>query len=148
MLDGIYSGSKAHLVNITQSLAAKVQGTKVRAQAVLPGATRSEIWDKSGKDVDALLPGMVMETADLVDAALVGYDRGEVVTIPPLEDEGQYKAFEAARLAMGPNLSRKKWRCVSAIAPIADGSAPTGGVAWGGRPPRQPVGGLWRPGSR
>ncbi|MDQ0009278.1 short-subunit dehydrogenase [Luteibacter jiangsuensis] len=108
MFDGIYSGSKAHLVNITQSLAAKVQGTKVRAQAVLPGATRSEIWEKSGKDVDALLPGMVMETADLVDAALVGYDRGEVVTIPPLQDEAQYKAFEAARLAMGPNLSRKE----------------------------------------
>ncbi|HXP02406.1 MAG TPA: SDR family oxidoreductase [Luteibacter sp.] len=107
MFDGIYSGSKAHLVNVTQSLAAKFQGTKVRAQAVLPGATRTEIWDKSGKDVDALLPGMVMDTADLVDAALVGYDRGEVVTIPPLEDEGQYKAYEAARLAMGPNLSRK-----------------------------------------
>jgi hypothetical protein len=26
-------------------------------------------------DVDALLPGMVMEVADLVDAALVGLDR-------------------------------------------------------------------------
>lgn len=107
LFDGIYSGSKAHLINITQSLAAKLQGTKVRAQAVLPGATRTEIWDKSGKDVDALLPGMVMDTADLVDAALIGYDRGEVITIPPLEDEGQYKAYEGARLAMGPNLSRK-----------------------------------------
>lgn len=105
--DGIYSGSKAHLINITQSLAARFKGTKLRAQAVLPGATRTEIWEKSGKDVDALLPGMVMDTADLVDAALLGYDRGEVVTIPPLEDEEQYKTYEAARLAMVPNLSRK-----------------------------------------
>jgi short-subunit dehydrogenase len=107
MFDGIYSGSKAHLVNISLSLAARVKDTNVRVQAVLPGATRSEIWENSGKDVDALLPGMVMETADLVDAGLLGFDRGEVITIPPLADEGQYKAYEAARLAMGPNLSRK-----------------------------------------
>ena len=107
MMDGLYSGTKAHLINVTLGLAAKLQGTNVRAQAVLPGATRSEIWEKSGKDVDALLPGMVMETADLVDAALVGYDRGEVITIPPLEDDGQFKAYDAARLAMAPNLSRK-----------------------------------------
>ena len=107
MMDGLYSGTKSHLINVTLGLAAKLQGTHVRVQAVLPGATRSEIWEKSGKDVDAMLPGMVMDTADLVDAALIGYDRGEVVTIPPLEDEGQYKAYEAARLAMAPNLSRK-----------------------------------------
>ncbi|MET0936232.1 MAG: SDR family NAD(P)-dependent oxidoreductase [Luteibacter sp.] len=107
MMDGIYSGSKAHLVNVTLGLAAKLQGTHVRVQAVLPGATRSEIWENSGKDVDALLPGMVMETVDLVDAGLLGFDRGEVITIPPLADEGQYKAYEAARVAMGPNLSRK-----------------------------------------
>jgi hypothetical protein len=31
-----------------------------------------------------------------------------VVTIPPLQDEGQYLAYEAARTAMGPNLSRKE----------------------------------------
>jgi short-subunit dehydrogenase len=108
LFDGIYSGSKAHLVNITLGLAAQLKGTNVHAQAVLPGATRSEIWEKSGKDVDVLLTGMVMETADLVDAGLLGYDRGEVVTIPPLQDEGQYLAYEAARTAMGPNLSRKE----------------------------------------
>jgi hypothetical protein len=51
---------------------------------------------------------MVMETADLVDAGLLGFDRGEVVTIPPLADEGQYLAYDAARLAMAPNLSRKE----------------------------------------
>ncbi|QWT19552.1 SDR family NAD(P)-dependent oxidoreductase [Bacillus sp. NP157] len=108
MMDGIYSGTKAHLLNVTLGLAPRLQGTNVRVQAVLPGATKSEIWEKSGKDPEALLPGMVMETADLVDAALLGYDRGEVVTIPPLHDEAQYTAYEAARVAMGPNLSRKE----------------------------------------
>ncbi|MGA7438930.1 MAG: SDR family oxidoreductase [Luteibacter sp.] len=107
MMDGIYSGTKAHLLNLTLGLASKLQGTHVRAQAVLPGATKTEIWENSGKDPEALLPGMVMETADLVDAALLGYDRGEVVTIPPLHDESQYEAYNNARIAMGPNLSRK-----------------------------------------
>lgn len=107
LFDGIYSGSKAHLLNVSQSLAMQLKDTNVRVQAVLPGATRSEIWQNSGKDVDAMLPGMVMETADLVEAALLGYDRGEVVTIPPLADEQQFLAYDAARVAMGPNLSRK-----------------------------------------
>lgn len=82
--------------------------TNVRVQAVLPGATRTEIWDLAGKDPDVLLPGKVMETTDLVDAALLGFDRGEIITIPPLQDESEYLAFEAARKAMTGNLSRKE----------------------------------------
>ena len=34
-------------------------------------------------------------------------DRGEEVTIPPLADEGQWAAYQDARLAMGPGLSRR-----------------------------------------
>jgi hypothetical protein len=33
----------------------------------------------------------------------VGFDKRETVTIPPLADEGQWTAFEAARLAMLPS---------------------------------------------
>jgi uncharacterized protein len=75
---------------------------------VLPGATRTEIWERSGKDVDALLPGMVMDVGDLVDAALVGLDRGETVTIPSLANESQWTAYDDARLALAPNLSRSQ----------------------------------------
>ncbi|MHB8286015.1 MAG: SDR family NAD(P)-dependent oxidoreductase [Caulobacteraceae bacterium] len=108
MFDGVYSGSKAYLLNLSLKLAADVKDAGVRVQAVLPGATRTEIWAKGGKDVDALLPGMVMEVEDLVDAALVGFDKGEVVTIPPLADEALYTAATQARLAMGPHLSRRE----------------------------------------
>jgi len=80
----------------------------VRVQAVLPGATRTEIWERSGKDVDSFPPEMVMEAGDLVDAALLGFDRGETVTIPPLADEQQWTAFVQARQAMGPGLSRRE----------------------------------------
>ncbi len=105
--DGVYSGSKAYLLNLTLSLAEKAREAGVRVQAVLPGATRTEIWERSGKDVDAIMPGMVMEVGDLVDAALVGFDKGETVTIPPLPDEAQWIAYDNARKALGPNLSRK-----------------------------------------
>lgn len=106
--DGVYSGSKAYILNLTLSLAEKVKDRGVQVQAVLPGATRTEIWARSGKDVDSFPPDWVMEVGDLVDAALVGFDRGETVTIPPLADPDQYAAMEAARLAMGPNLSRRE----------------------------------------
>jgi short-subunit dehydrogenase len=108
MMDGVYSGSKAFILNLSIDLAAKVRDAGVQVQAVLPGATRTEIWERSGKDVDKLLPGMVMDVGDLVDAALVGLDRGETVTIPSLADEGQWIAYTDARLALAPNLSRRE----------------------------------------
>jgi hypothetical protein len=43
-----------------------------------------------------------MEVEELVDAALVAFDRRELVTIPPLPDDGQWRAFDAARQAMLP----------------------------------------------
>jgi short-subunit dehydrogenase len=105
--DGVYSGSKAYLLNLSLSLSAQTAAAGVHVQAVLPGATRTEIWARSGKDIDAFPAEMVMEAGDLVDAALLGLDRGETVTIPPLADEGQWTAYTEARLAMGPNLSRR-----------------------------------------
>jgi short-subunit dehydrogenase len=106
LLDGVYSGSKAYLLNVSLKLAQDVGPRGVQVQAVLPGATRTEIWQRAGKDVDALLPGMVMEVDDLVDAALVGLDAGEVVTIPSLADEKRWTAYNDARLAMAPHLSQ------------------------------------------
>ena len=47
-----------------------------------------------------------MEVAELVDAALAGFDRREPVTIPPLPDSDQWTAFEAARKAMIPNFNQ------------------------------------------
>ena len=107
MFDGVYSGTKAYLLNLSLSLSQQGAEHGVHVQAVLPGATRTEIWARSGKDIDAFPAEMVMDAGDLVDAALIGLDKGETVTIPPLVDEGQYIAYTEARLAMGPNLSKR-----------------------------------------
>jgi len=44
-----------------------------------------------------------METGELVDAALICFDRRETATIPPLPDANQWSALETARRAMLPN---------------------------------------------
>jgi hypothetical protein len=41
----------------------------------------------------------------MVDAALVGFDDGEIVTIPALPDIADWAPFELARQKMIPNLS-------------------------------------------
>ena len=49
-----------------------------------------------------------MNADDLVDAALAGFDLGEFVTVPSLPDIADWNAYEAARQALRPNLSRAK----------------------------------------
>ena len=106
--NGTYSGSKSFVLAQTLSLAAELQAKGVRIQAVLPGYTRTEIFDRVGGSVDNLPQEMVMDVEDLVAAALAGFDQGELVTIPSLEDVGLYQAFEAARGALGQHGSRSK----------------------------------------
>ena len=51
--DGVYSGSKSFLLNLSQSMTAHYSGQGLYTQAVLPGATRTELWERSGKDIDS-----------------------------------------------------------------------------------------------
>ncbi|UIN54922.1 SDR family NAD(P)-dependent oxidoreductase [Pseudomonas kribbensis] len=100
-----YSASKAYVLSLTQTLNTELEGTGVKVQAVLPGVTRTEIWDRSGFDASGIPAEMVMEAGEMVDAALSGLDQGELVTIPSLPDAGEWQAFVAARHVMAPNLS-------------------------------------------
>jgi len=97
----VYSGTKAFVLVLSQGLQLELGPKGVYVQAVLPAATRTEIWARSGRDVNVILG--VMEPDELVDAALVGFDRRESVTIPPLPDAAQWDDLEAARTAMIPN---------------------------------------------
>jgi short-subunit dehydrogenase len=103
-----YSASKAYVLSLTQSLNAELDGTGVKVQAVLPGVTRTEIWERSGIDASQIPEEMVMEAGEMVDASLGGLDQGELVTIPSLPDAADWDAFVAARLVMAPNLSKSQ----------------------------------------
>lgn len=103
---GAYAATKAYVLAFTQSLGTELKDGPVRLQAVLPGLTRTEFFDRAGLDAAALPAEMVMSAEDLVDAALAGLDQGEVYTIPSLPDPAGWAALVAARGALGPHLSR------------------------------------------
>src|ERR1700686_1174447 len=104
-LNGVYGGSKAYVLALSQSLHHELAGKGVRVQAVLPGAIATEFWDIAGLPVSNLRPGTVMSAEDLVDAALAGLDQGETVTIPSLPDIAEWIAFDTARRVMSGRLS-------------------------------------------
>ncbi len=105
VLNGVYGGTKAFVLALGQSLYKELADKNVRIQTVLPGATATNFWDAAGGAVDDLPSSTVMTPDDLVDAALAGFDQGEVVTIPSLPDASDWAHYEAARQKLIPNLS-------------------------------------------
>jgi short-subunit dehydrogenase len=106
--NGTYSATKAFVLNLTQGIHSETAEKGVKVQAVLPGLTRTEIFERAGVSSDRFPPSMVMDVTDMVDAALAGLDRGELITIPSLPDDQDLAALTTARLALGPNLSHDK----------------------------------------
>lgn len=105
VLNGVYGGTKAFVLALSQNLHHELEGTGVHVQVVLPGATATDFWDIAGTPVEHLPGEIVMRADDLVDAALVGLARGERITIPGLHDVSRWEAFEAARQIMAGELS-------------------------------------------
>ncbi|MCE4557963.1 SDR family NAD(P)-dependent oxidoreductase [Roseateles cellulosilyticus] len=91
----VYGATKAFVLFLSQGLHVELSPKGIYVQAVLPAATRTEIWERAGMDVNSLTE--VMDVDELVDAALVGYDRRELVTIPPLHVVGRWDALDSAR---------------------------------------------------
>ncbi|WP_027820969.1 SDR family NAD(P)-dependent oxidoreductase [Paraburkholderia bannensis] len=98
----IYGATKAFVLFLSQGLNLELSSRGVYVQAVLPASTRTEIWARAGIDVNTLPE--VMEVGELVDAALVGFDRRELVTIPPLHVAERWDALEAARQGLMSDL--------------------------------------------
>ncbi len=91
----VYTATKSFVLLLSQALQAELGQSGVYVQAVLPAATRTEIWNFVAEDQRPPL----MDVAELVDAALVGFDRREAVTIPHLHDEARWQTLETARQA-------------------------------------------------
>ncbi|VVM74735.1 hypothetical protein PS664_01973 [Pseudomonas fluorescens] len=91
----VYGATKAFALFLSQGLSLELSPLGVYVQAVLPAATRTEIWDRAGIDISTL--NEIMEVGDLVDAALIGFDRREPVTIPPLQEGERWDVLQTAR---------------------------------------------------
>src|SRR3979490_2704087 len=107
LLNGVYSGTKAFVVNLTQSLHNEVKDKGIQVQAVLPGATSTEFWNRAKFPVHNFPGEMVMTAEEMVDASLAGLDQGELITIPALPNLADWDKVEEARKALGPNLTRQ-----------------------------------------
>lgn len=106
ILNGVYAGTKAFVLAFSQSLTNELTGKGIRIQVVLPGATATGFWSAAGLPIENLPAELVMPAEEMVDAALAGLDQGEFVTVPALPDAADWNAFESARQALFPNLSR------------------------------------------
>ncbi|RRN63982.1 SDR family oxidoreductase [Caulobacter sp. 602-1] len=108
ILNGVYGGTKAFVVALTQSLHHELAGRGLRVQAVCPGAVGTDFWALAGTPLDQLPPAIVMSPQDAVDAALAGLDQGELVTLPALADLAAWQIYEDARQALIPVISRTR----------------------------------------
>jgi len=106
VLNGVYGATKAFVLAFSQSLHKELGDKGLRVQAVLPGATATNFWSAAGSSLESLPGEIVMRAEDMVDAAFAGFDQGELVTIPSLDNVAEWNALEAARQALMPNLSR------------------------------------------
>lgn len=92
----VYAGSLAYLVALSQTLHAELEGTGVQVQVLCPGVVATEFHERQGLDLSAV-PRMSAE--DVVTASLRGFDLGEVVTAPGVEDAGLLEAVFRADVA-------------------------------------------------
>ena len=99
-LNGVYGATKAYVIALSHSLQHELADKGICIQAVLPAGTATDFWDKTGLPYDNLPEGTVMSSEDMVDAALVGLDQGELVTLPSLHDGDEWTRFETARRTM------------------------------------------------
>jgi short-subunit dehydrogenase len=99
----VYPATKAFVLAFSEAIAAELGPKGVRVQAVLPGITRTAIWEE--ESLANIPPEMIMEVDEMVDAALAGLDLGEAVTIPALPDSADWDGFVATRTALRPGLS-------------------------------------------
>ena len=96
----LYSATKSYVLTLSRGLQVELAGTGVRVQVVLPAGTATEFYDHSGVPLSAFDPAAVMTAENLVDAALVGFDRGEEVTLPSIHEAALWDAYEKARTAL------------------------------------------------
>jgi short-subunit dehydrogenase len=99
-VSAIYSGTKAYVLAFSRGLQDELANTGVRLQVVLPSTTATEIWDLAGIPLSTLNQDSVMSAEDMVDAALIGFDRGEKFSWPSVADESLWEKYDAARAAL------------------------------------------------
>ncbi|WTO34079.1 SDR family oxidoreductase [Streptomyces achromogenes] len=101
----VYAGTKGYVVTFSRTLAAELNGTPVRVQALCPGLTATEFHLTQGRDPVAGEVARVhdeggMPARDVVTASLRALETGEVVCVPGLADAEAVGRLTAAELGL------------------------------------------------
>ena len=81
-LNATYGATKAFVNSFTESLHEELRGSGVRVQALCPGFTRTEFQQRAGIDTSGIPSFAWMSAEAVVDSALAGLERGEVLCVP------------------------------------------------------------------
>ena len=93
----LYSATKAFVLTYSQGIQQEVRDDGILVQTVLPAGTITEFYEAAGMSIDNFDRSVFMTAEQLVDAALVGFDRGEEVTMPSVHDLDLWNTYETAR---------------------------------------------------
>jgi short-subunit dehydrogenase len=74
ILNGVYGATEAYVLALSHSLQHELSDKGLRVQAVLPGATATDLWELAGLPWQKLPASIVMTAEDMVEAVLVGLD--------------------------------------------------------------------------
>lgn len=93
----LYSATKAFVLTFSRGIQQEVKDDGILVQAVLPAGTITDFYESAGMSISDFDPAVFMTAEQLVDAALVGLDRGEEVTLPSVHDAALWTEYDAAR---------------------------------------------------
>lgn len=96
----LYSATKAFVLTFSRGIQQEVKDDGILVQAVLPAGTVTEFYQASGSSITEFDPKIFMTAEQLVDAALVGMDRGEEVTMPSVLDLDLWTSYDATRMKL------------------------------------------------
>ena len=116
--DALYRATRTFVLSLSQSLHEELAAHGVHVQTVLPGVTKTALWERAGVPLERFPGDAVMAVGELVDAALAGLELGEAVTIPSLSNPADWEALNHAQRQLLPQLSRNRaapryWRRIA-----------------------------------
>ena len=99
-VSSVYSGTKGYVLNFTRGIQQEVASTNIRVQLVLPAAIATNLWDISGIPLSQLDPATIITAENAVDASLAGFDLGEDLTFPSLNDLELLVNYDSSRASL------------------------------------------------